>query len=345
MTETELPADSRIFTVGSDYAGTRLDKWLSQVARGLTRSRIKALIDGGALSRNGAVLNDPSWKVRQGETYVLVTPPLEAAEPAPEPIALDVYYEDADIIVINKPAGLVVHPAAGNRTGTLVNALIAHCGKSLSGVGGVARPGIVHRLDKDTSGLVVVAKHDAAHLKLSEAFSVHDIERVYDALAVGAPRPAVGTIDAPLARAAGDRKKMSVVDEGDYRPGQRRAVTRYRVLETFGRGRAKLAGDGLASRIECRLETGRTHQIRVHLASIGCPLIGDPVYGRGPGLAGLKPGDAAADRAIAVLASFRRQALHARILGFAHPVSGETLHFEAPAPTDFADVLAALRAL
>lgn len=345
MTATDFPAGRRTFTVPSDYAGTRLDKWLSEAAEGLTRSRVKALIEEGALSRNGAVFTDVSWKVREGEAYALAIPPALPAEPAAEAIALDIRHEDADIIVVNKPAGLVVHPAAGARTGTLVNALIAHCGASLSGVGGVARPGIVHRLDKETSGLIVIAKHDAAHLKLSRAFSVHDIERVYDAIAIGAPRPAVGTIDAPLARSGGDRKKMAVVAEDNDRPDQRRAVTHYRVAETFGRGRARLAGDVLASLIACRLETGRTHQIRVHLSHIGHPLIGDPVYGRGPGLSGLRPGDKAADHAIAVLADFRRQALHARVLGFEHPVTGETLRFEAAPPSDFARLLEALRAL
>lgn len=345
MTGTDFPASRRTFTVPSDYAGTRLDKWLSEAAEGLTRSRVKALIEDGALSRNGAVFTDVSWKVRDGEVYALTIPPAPPAEPAAEAIALDIQYEDDDLIVVNKPAGLVVHPAAGARTGTLVNALIAHCGASLSGVGGVARPGIVHRLDKDTSGLIVIAKHDAAHLKLSGAFSVHDIERVYDAIAVGAPRPAVGTIDAPLARAGGDRKKMAVVAEDNDRPDQRRAVTHYRIAETFGRSRARLAGDALASLIECRLETGRTHQIRVHLSHIGHPLIGDPVYGRGPGLSGLRPGDAAADHAIAVLADFRRQALHARVLGFQHPVTGEALRFEASPPADFSRLLKALRDL
>jgi len=345
MEDTSAPAGRLIFTVSEDYAGSRLDKWLSEAADGLTRSRVKALIEGGALSRNGAVFSDASWKIRLNETYALTMPPLAPAAPTAEKIALDIHYEDADIIVINKPAGLVVHPAAGNWAGTLVNALIAHCGDSLSGVGGVARPGIVHRLDKDTSGLLVAAKHDAAHVKLSAAFSVHDVERAYDAIAVGAPRPAVGTIDAPLARATGDRKKMSVVSENNDRPDQRRAVTHYRVIENFGRSRARLAGDAMASLIECRLETGRTHQIRVHLSSTGCPLIGDPLYGRGPGLAGLKPGDDAADHAIAVLTAFRRQALHARILGFEHPISGETLRFEAPPPADFEALLEALRAL
>lgn len=334
--------------VGADDAGARLDKWLSERSR-LTRSRLKALIEAGALTKNGAVFDDPSWKVREGERFALTVPEAAPASPRAEKVALDIRFEDADIIVVNKPAGMVVHPAAGNWTGTLVNALIAHCGASLSGVGGVARPGIVHRLDKETSGLLVAAKNDRAHQGLSAAFAAHSIERVYDAIVIGAPRPGVGVVDAPLARAGGDRKKMTIVRD-DERPsrasaGARRAVTHYRVIETFGRGRARLAGDALASLVECRLETGRTHQIRAHFAHIGHPLIGDPVYGRGPGLAGLKPGDAAADRVMAILAHFRRQALNARVLGFTHPVSGEALRFEADAPADFAALVAALRGL
>lgn len=346
MTHDDAPTPARrlILTVNADHAGTRLDKWLSDAAEGLTRTRIKTLIEAGALTRNGAPFADGSWKVKAGESYALAIPAAAPAEPMPEPIPLDVRYEDADLIVVNKPAGLVVHPGAGNWTGTLVNALIAHCGASLSGIGGVARPGIVHRLDKDTSGLLVAAKNDAAHRALSEAFSVHDIERVYAAIALGCPRPAVGTIDAPLAR-ANDRLKMAVVGEESGRPGIRPAVTHYRVAEVYGRGRAKLAGDALASLINCTLETGRTHQIRVHLASIGHPLVGDPVYGRGPGLAGLKPGEPAADRAIAAVAGFRRQALHARVLGFAHPVTGAALRFEAEAPADFKTLKDALAAL
>ncbi len=328
---------------GADDAGARLDKWLSARLEGLTRTRLKALIEGGALKKNGAVFNDPSWKIRDGERFTLTVPEIAPAAPLAEKVALDIRFEDADIIVVNKPAGMVVHPAAGNWTGTLVNALIAHCGASLSGVGGVARPGIVHRLDKETSGLLVAAKNDAAHQALSAAFAAHDLERLYDAIVIGAPRPGVGVIDAPLARAGAERKKMSVVNS--ERPQARRAVTRYRIQETFGRGRAKLAGDALASLVECRLETGRTHQIRAHLAHIGHPLVGDSVYGRGPGLSGLRPGDAAADRAIEALAGFRRQALHARVLGFAHPISGEALRFEAEPPLDFAGLAAALRGL
>ena len=332
------------FSIGPEDAGARLDKWLSERLEGLTRTRLKALIEGGALARDGAAFADPSWKLRAGETYRLVVPPPADATPKPEAIPLDVVYEDADLIIVNKPAGMVVHPAAGNWTGTLVNALLAHCGDSLSGIGGVARPGVVHRLDKDTSGLIVAAKNDAAHQGLTGAFSVHDIERVYEAVAVGAPRPGAGTVDAALARANSDRKKMAVVDEATH-DNARRAVTHYRVVESFGRTRAKLKGDALASLIECRLETGRTHQIRAHLSHIGCPLIGDPVYGRGPGLGGLRPGDAAADHAIAVLRKFRRQALHAKVLGFAHPVTGEALRFERKGPADFQKLLTALRAL
>ncbi|MEL7487589.1 MAG: RluA family pseudouridine synthase [Pseudomonadota bacterium] len=330
--EPESEYGARRFAITDDHAGQRLDKWLSEQLEGLTRSRIKALIEGGALERNGAPFDDPSWRMRAGEVFTLDIPPPVAPIPKPEAIPLSVAYEDDALIVVDKPAGMVVHPAAGHWTGTLVNALIAHCGDSLSGVGGVARPGIVHRIDKDTSGLLVVAKHDAAHQALTKAFAAHDIDRVYEAVAVGAPRPGMGVIDAAIGRAPGDRKKFAAVRKTENRPDARRAVTHFKVLESYGRSRAKLAGDALASRIECRLETGRTHQIRVHLSSIGHPLVGDPVYGRGPGLSGLKPGDDDADEAIARLKSFRRQALHARTLGFAHPISGEALTFEAPPP-------------
>jgi len=343
--EARNPARRQTFTVKADYVGTRLDKWLSDAAEGLTRTRIKALIECGGLTKDGAPFADGSWKVKIGEIYELAVPAPTPAGPAPEAIALDIRYEDDDIIVIDKPAGLVVHPGAGNPAGTLVNALIAHCGTSLSGIGGVARPGIVHRLDKDTSGLLVAAKNDAAHQALSADFSVHAIERIYSAIAIGCPRPAVGTIDAPLARANADRMRMAIVPEKNQRPDQRPAITHYRVVETYGRGRAKLAGDALATLIECTLETGRTHQIRVHLASIGHPLIGDPVYGRGPGLSGLKPGEPAADRAIAAVARFKRQALHARVLGFEHPVTRETMRFESEPPDDFAALRMALAAL
>jgi 23S rRNA pseudouridine1911/1915/1917 synthase len=333
------------FTVNPENAGERLDKWLSDRCDGLTRTRIKSLIDAGAVRKNGATFSDPAWKVRGGERVELAAPAAISPQPLGEAITLDVVYEDSDVIVVDKPAGMVVHPAPGAWSGTLVNALIAHCGESLSGIGGVARPGIVHRIDKDTSGLLVAAKNDRGHLALSRAFAAHDIERVYDAIAVGAPRPGVGAIDAPIVRLSADRKRMAVARDLDVRPDARHAVTHYRLVEAYGRSRATLPGDALASLLECRLETGRTHQIRVHLAHIGCPLLGDPVYGRGPGLGGLKPGDAAADAAIAALAGFRRQALHARVLGFEHPSSGEILRFERPPPADFQALRVALAAL
>jgi len=317
---------------------------LSERIENLTRTRLKALIEGGALTRDGEVFTDPSWKLREGERYALTIPPVADPAPQGEDIPLDIVFEDADIIVVNKPAGMVVHPAAGNWSGTLVNALIHHCGDSLSGIGGVARPGVVHRIDKDTSGLVVIAKNDAAHQGLTTLFSAHDIDRVYEAIAVGAPRPGVGTIDAALARAPGDRKKMAVVDSSTHH-NARHAVTHYKMIAAYGRGRAKLKGDALASQIECRLETGRTHQIRAHFSHIGHPLVGDQVYGRGPGLGGLKPGDDAADAAITILKNFRRQALHAKVLGFAHPISGDALRFERDAPADFQTLRAALEAL
>ena len=330
--------------VDADNAGVRLDKWLSGSIESLTRTRIKALINGGSLTRNGKVFNDPSWKIRAGETYWLTIPPIEAPVPLGEKIALDVLFEDADLIIVNKPAGMVVHPAPGAWSGTLVNALIYHCGESLSGIGGVARPGIVHRLDKETSGVMVAAKKDTAHQALSKLFSVHDIDRVYEAICVGAPRPGVGSIEAALARSPSDRTKMAVVDP-TLNENAREAITHYQIREQYGRGRAKLAGDALASLVSCRLETGRTHQIRVHLAHLGHPLLGDQVYGRGPGLGGLKPGDPDTDHAINVLQSFRRQALHAKMLGFVHPTTGEAMKFEAPPPDDFANLQAALSAL
>ena len=342
------------FTVDTDAVGARVDKWLSDNISELTRTRVKTLIDGGSLTRGGETFRDPSWKLREGEAYRLTIPPLEDPAPKPEAIPLDVVYEDADLIVVNKPSGLVVHPAPGAWSGTLVNALIHHCGDTLSGIGGARRPGIVHRIDKDTSGLLVVAKHDAAHQKLSAAFSAHDIDRVYQAIAVGAPRPGVGSIDAPIARKPHDRTKMTVVNEWQYdeeedvrtpKHGGRHAVTHYKVIEAFGRQRAKLKGDALASLIECTLETGRTHQIRVHLSSINCPLVGDQTYGRGPGLSGLKPGEPETDHAISTIRDFKRQALHAKVLGFEHPVTGEAVRFEREAPDDFQELLAALRAL
>ncbi|MEM6538014.1 MAG: RluA family pseudouridine synthase [Pseudomonadota bacterium] len=361
MSPQPIPASSDgtidILT-GSEDTGARLDKWLSEKLENLTRSRLKALIEAGALRRDGTIFTDPSWKIREGERFVLEIPVVTDPEPKAEDIKLSVAFEDNDIIVVDKPAGMVVHPAAGNWTGTLVNALIGHCGASLSGIGGVARPGIVHRLDKDTSGLIVVAKNDAAHLKLTQAFAAHDIDRVYQAICVGAPRPSSGTVDAPLARLGGDRKKMAVVqpalttDDAEepangngLRKGAKHAITHYKLVDAFGRSRAKLPGDAIASLIDCTLETGRTHQIRVHMSHIGHPLVGDPVYGRGPGLSGLKPDDPDAERAIATLRKFRRQALHAKVLGFDHPATGAPIRLETDAPADFNRLLSDLSVL
>ncbi|MEM9168766.1 MAG: RluA family pseudouridine synthase [Pseudomonadota bacterium] len=343
--ETDADDTSNAISVDAEAAGARLDKFLADRCAAFTRTRIKALIESGAVTRDGAPFVDASWKVRDGETYVVNAPPPTPAAPAPQAIPLAVVYEDDALIVVDKPAGMVVHPGAGAARDTLVNALLAHCAGSLSGVGGVARPGIVHRIDKDTTGLLVAAKTDAAHQRLAAAFAAHDIDRAYDAACVGAPRPGVGTIDAPIGRATGDRRKFAAFPPEAERPDLRDALTQYRVAQSYGRTRAKLAGDAVAALVTCRLETGRTHQIRVHMASIGHPLIGDPLYGRGPGLAGVNDDDAAGAAARAAVAGFRRQALHARRLGFEHPVTGAALSFEAPPPADFSALLAALDAL
>jgi 23S rRNA pseudouridine1911/1915/1917 synthase len=270
------------------------------------------------------VTRDSSAKAQAGE-YRLLIPPPAPAEPIPQAIPLSVLYEDADLIVVDKPAGMAAHPAPGSETGTLVNALLAHCGASLSGVGGVARPGIVHRLDKDTSGVMVAAKTDAAHAGLSALFATHDIERVYVALTRGAPQPRRGTITTQIGRSPHDRKKMAVL-----RSGGREATTHYAVETTFGPSERPLA-----ARIACTLETGRTHQIRVHLASKGAPVLGDPLYGSGPAATGV--------RAAIAEAGLARQALHAAVLGFRHPVTGAVLRFETPLPADMAALLSLLK--
>jgi 23S rRNA pseudouridine1911/1915/1917 synthase len=331
-----------IIEADEDAGGERVDRWLAGRLAPMTRNRVKALIEGGALSVDGSPLTDPSRKLKGGERLSLLVPPPEDPAPKPEDIPLDVLHEDAHLIVLDKPAGLVVHPAAGNWTGTLVNALLHHCAGSLSGIGGVARPGIVHRLDKETSGVMVVAKSDEAHQGLTALWQAHEVERAYLALCHGSPRPAVGTIELPLRRAQGDKRKQAVTDWEDE--GGREAITHFKRLEGYGTGRAKLPGDAVASLIECRLETGRTHQIRVHMSHVGHPLIGDPVYGRA-GLAGLRPEDEAADAALEIIAGFRRQALHAAILGFEHPVTGEELRFETQPPEDFERLRRALAAL
>ena len=298
-------------------AGGRLDKALAAALPELSRARIQALIAEGRLSRGGAPVTDGSAKAAAGD-YRLEIPPPVAAEPRAEDIPLAVLFEDRHLIVIDKPAGMAMHPAPGSETSTLVNALLHRCGDSLSGIGGVARPGIVHRIDKDTSGVVVVAKSDAAHQGLSALFAAHDIERVYVALTRGAPSPIKGTIEGAIARSTHDRKKMAMV-----KTGGRHAITHYTVVRVFGPQEKPLA-----ARVACRLETGRTHQIRVHLASKGAPCLGDPTYGSG------SPSQPV--RAAITEAGLTRQALHAAILGFGHPITGETLRFESPLPADMA---------
>jgi len=320
----------RVVAVAADEATGRVDKLLANLLPEMSRARVQALIAQGRVSRHGLAVADASARAQPGD-YRLEIPPPEPAEPQAEAIPLTVLFEDAYLIVIDKPAGMAVHPAPGSQSGTLVNALLHHCGDSLSGIGGVARPGIVHRIDKDTSGVVVVAKSDAAHQGLSALFAAHDIERVYVALTRGAPRARSGAVDAAIARSKTDRKKMAIV-----RTGGRHAITHYAVEATYG-PQATRADKPLAARLACRLETGRTHQIRVHLASLGCPCLGDPTYGSGP--------PAEKVRAAIAAAGLTRQALHAAVLGFRHPITGETLRFESPLPPDMAALQAGLAAL
>ena len=331
-------------SVAAEEEGSRLDRLLAARIPALSRSRLKALILAGNVTLGhepaARTILDPSAQVKSGDTITVTLPPPEDAKPAGEAIPLSIVYEDDDLIVIDKPAGLVVHPAAGHATGTLVNALIAHCGDSLSGIGGVRRPGIVHRLDKDTTGLMVVAKNDKAHQALSQQFAdklESGLHRGYLALVWGAPDRPRGTIDAPLDRHPHTREKQAV------RKGGRDAVTHWEVRETYpGHGieKGKEAGKPVASLIECLLETGRTHQIRVHFAHIGHPIMGDETYATGFKTRAARLTPEARD----ALGKLRRQALHAAILGFTHPVSGERLEFEAPLPADMALLAAGLRA-
>jgi len=321
-------------TVAGDEGSPRLDRVLAVLRPELSRSRLKALILAGSVTARGAPVRDPAYHVSSGDTIIIDVPEAVAPEPKGEAIALDIVFEDDDIIVINKPKGLVVHPAAGHESGTLVNALIAHCGASLSGIGGVRRPGIVHRLDKDTTGLMVVAKNDHAHQSLTAQFADHGrtgpMQRGYMAFIWGAPGRLRGTVDAPIDRHVYAREKMAV------REGGREAVTHWELQASY-QGRD---GKPVASLLECRLETGRTHQIRVHLSHIGHPLMGDAVYGShfktkaghlGP-------------QAKAALAALGRQALHAWLLALEHPRTGELLHWEAALPEDLLLLRRALEA-
>jgi 23S rRNA pseudouridine1911/1915/1917 synthase len=298
------------------HAGWRLDRALAAAIPNLSRERLKVLTKSGALTREGKALRDPATKVKGDERFILAVPDPTPAHNEPQDIPLPIVFEDEHLLVIDKPAGLVVHPAAGNRDGTLVNALLHHCGGSLSGIGGVARPGIVHRIDKDTSGLLVIAKHDKAHEGLAKQFADHSIDRRYLAIVSGVPRQAEGSVDAPLARSPQNRKKIAIMPKG------KRAVTHWKRLDLLKN----------AALVECRLETGRTHQVRVHMASIGHPLVGDPVYGRGKSV----------HRDLLNQLDFKRQALHAAHLGFIHPVTKGRLSFDSALPSDMQELFSAL---
>jgi 23S rRNA pseudouridine1911/1915/1917 synthase len=303
-------------TIGAGADGWRLDRALADAVPTLSRERLKALIAGGQVSAGGAPARDPARRAAAGQVFAVAVPAPAPAHNAAQAIPLAIAYEDEHLIVVDKPAGLVVHPAAGNLDGTLVNALLHHCGGSLSGIGGVARPGIVHRIDKDTSGLMVAAKTDRAHEGLAKQFAQHSVDRRYRAIVSGVPGGVAGTVDAPLARSPANRKKVAVV------AGGKRAVTHWRRLASL---------DG-AALVECRLETGRTHQVRVHMASIGHPLVGDPVYGRA------RPRHAALLDAL----GFRRQALHAARLGFRHPVTSAAMAWESADPADMQELFSHL---
>jgi len=333
--DSEAGSEWKELEAGEEAEGKRLDQWLAAaLAPEFSRSRVQALIRAGAVTMGGAAVTESKRKVVAGERFAIALPEPEMPEPKGESIPLNILYEDDALIVIDKPAGLVVHPAPGNWTGTLVNALIHHCGDTLSGIGGVRRPGIVHRLDRDTSGVMVVAKKDHAHRVLAEAFADHgrdgDLERAYVALVWGVPPRASGTIDAPLGRSPHHRTLRAVVSEG--RADARHAVTQYTVLQRYGPGRPE---EQIASLVECRLETGRTHQIRVHMAHIGHPLVGDADYGRAFRTKVNRLPPPVAEK----VASFHRQALHARLLAFRHPETGKIMRFEAPIPADIAELL------
>jgi 23S rRNA pseudouridine1911/1915/1917 synthase len=330
-----LSNDQRLEVIVEGSEGSpRLDRVLAARLSELSRSRLKALILDGQVTVKGAPVRDPAYHVAQGDTITIDVPEPVAAEPQPEDIALDIVYEDNDLIVIDKPSGLVVHPAAGHETGTLVNALIAHCGASLSGIGGVRRPGIVHRLDKDTSGLLVVAKNDAAHASLSAQFADHgktgEMRRGYLAFVWGVPHRARGSVDAPIDRHPHAREKMAV------REGGRHAVTHWEIVETFNGA----DGKAVASLLSCELETGRTHQIRVHLSHIGHPLMGDRVYGPHFKTKASHLGP----KSQAALTALGRQALHAYLLTLEHPKTGAILEWSSDLPADLERLRGALAA-
>ena len=303
-------------TIATAADGWRLDRALADALPTLSRERLKVLINAGSVSRDGLAVRDPAKRATAGETFAVAVPVPAPAHNEAQDIPLVVAFEDEHLIVVDKPAGLVVHPAAGNLDGTLVNALLHHCGGSLSGIGGVARPGIVHRIDKDTSGLMVAAKTDRAHEGLAKQFAAHTIDRRYHAIAGGKLTSQAGTVDAPLARSPANRKKVAIVAIG------KRAVTHWRVLRNLRD----------ATLVECKLETGRTHQVRVHMASIGHALLGDPAYGR----------SRKATEPLLETLGFRRQALHAAHLGFIHPITSVPMAFDSPMPADMQELFSHL---
>lgn len=306
-------------TIPAEMAGWRLDRALAALLPTYSRERLKALISSGQVTSGGQLSRDPSAKAKEGTSFSISVPPPAVAHNEAQDIPIEIVFEDDHLLVVDKPAGMVVHPAAGNYDGTMVNALLHHCHGRLSGIGGVARPGIVHRIDKDTSGLLVVAKTDPAHEGLAAQFAKHSIERRYAAIVAGLPKTGSGTVDANLARSSTDRKKIAIVSVGRGK----RAVTHWRLVETLKQ----------AALMECQLETGRTHQVRVHMASIGHPLLGDPVYGR----------SRSEHREVLKRLEFARQALHAARLGFVHPITGGTLTFDSPIPSDMQQLLSYLR--
>ena len=337
MADREQQSDPTRLVAGDADQGARLDRFLTERLDGVSRSRLQALIKAGAVQGAAGPLVNPGHRLKSGDALDIELPPPVAAEPKPENIALNVVFEDRHLIVVDKPAGLVVHPAAGHFSGTLVNALLAHCGESLSGIGGVKRPGIVHRLDKDTSGLLVVAKSDAAHQGLAAQFAAHGedgrLTRRYRGLAWGALPLAKGRIDAALARSTSNRTKIAVVRSEIGR----RAVTHYAVEARYD----DEAGKALASLVSCELETGRTHQIRVHLAHIGHPLLGDPVYSTHFAASVRR----LPEPILKALETLGRQALHAAHLGFEHPVTHKPMAFDSPFPPDLAALVAAFAGL
>jgi 23S rRNA pseudouridine1911/1915/1917 synthase len=303
-------------TIAATADGWRVDRALAEAVPTLSRERLKVLINAGQVTQADTAMRDPSRKARGGEIFQVAVPAPTPAHNVAQDIPLVIAWEDDHLIVVDKPAGLVVHPAAGNLDGTLVNALLHHCRGSLSGIGGVARPGIVHRIDKDTSGLMVAAKTDRTHEGLARQFAAHSIDRRYRAIVGGRLMPVAGSVDAPLARSPNNRKKVAIVQGG------KRAVTHFRTIEPLRE----------ATLVECRLETGRTHQVRVHMASIGHALLGDPVYGR----------TKHAHKGVLDTLNFRRQALHAAHLGFVHPITGETLCFDSAMPPDMQELFSQL---